>query len=1164
MSTNSNMCSSPNNTTGVEHSFRDMLNVFFENPAGLYEKIWSICKDTVFNRSNVLALPKANKKECCTLTNRDFLLFDELKRIARCPPERTTAIFVQLFCKDAVGPNSISNPRKQLVDKAVRKIRRTIKEEQNSRISNFDFLSLNQTPLSLTKDQQVPLNHGEKSSFTQTLCNMGSFRAMKIKSEGFNAMKRKLKTSRCSLSASRSEKCRINKELKHAEQLIVAKEVELKDCKDELEEIKDKLFDVQKVFCEYVDETKEMLKEESEKIPTVHTRDLTDPQKVDVKVQKVILYLINSCNLPQTATIKALHAVGNIVFDQNWTMKEKPKSKKRKRKSVVTGGDLENVPDNKARKLLTSLPSHSYPQKLDKAITKPCVLKSYGGVLKTAKNVTIKSDGTDNKGMHAINVSIMTNKETPEGKTYNTSHCLDMSISNATKSDTLAEHIINQFRKIAMLCSETEDELCENQKKFAEAVRFWMSDGGSEMRGAAELFGNWQASLGCNPLWILKCVAHAVLGFDSEADKLLAAIESKTNVLQIVVSDITQSFLENDSKSIYMTVAYAIFRLMGKRDDSVSYSMTKEFETYLKGHNLKNTLINIKQTRFGKIFLVGRDMAFFLGKIKNFLQNYMKDNRLYTTCVEYISSYPYLMEYSIVLGMMYYHVVLPFMRVSGIEGDCFPLSQKDLTVFMPELYDDLGSLCNDPSPLLKNHHNIPCFMKFKDKGILKFAKKDQKIFESVYNTLVSDEDIVVDLIKAVAQPICVKFKACLDRQLGKLYLRGEDSEIQKLLNKNPAAADVAPVNNLVSEHYFAVYKNRCNARLSVKPGYICDKMTTSKNPFINGLINMDDEEFKKEVKWARTSESVKRYKAFCKHLEAKEETYEKEKLQNANKRKLKAEEKRVKHLKECEELHAGPIKSLDEIQEKILNKDLDGQSKSINAEIRYQRDNIGLLATDNPRYKMKRKQFNKHVDIPLEERINNLKFLISLASDTSSTIDEASLPVNEIITSVSEIKKLYEEEVQCQVSSRSDQDILKQFSEKDIGAYCCLMTYNGKEVAVWWIGQIIKVNLSKECEECKNNAPDGNEVTGVCMRVRELKPQDEKTKTSFVLKKRSKGYHTRYEQVIKNNIDIVNKPELNEDIYLLTIQEKKKIDQLMPHCLLLKKFDDENVEWGAK
>ena len=1117
------------------NSFKNLLSEFYVNADDAFAKIEIICSEVALNLSNVFDLPEIDKKSAHELTNGNFLDFCNLKAVFKCPNERVIVLFAKLFCVDY---------KKRVNEKVFLKTRDSVRKKNLDDFFDFDSIGMNPVQV----DLQTIMNRKIKVS----KCMLKN--KIQSKSEHVKKYRRRISKLENTVKILRSKGSDLRRNIYLMKNISSSQKAEILALKSNKKETEQLLFDAHLTIQLLLDEQKN-IDQYGDNIPStsVSTRDPQNSKELNPDIKRAIMLLINKHRVPQSKTVGILKTIGNVVFHQKWEMKEKPKSKKRKRKAVATEmGETDH--ESKVKIPRTELlPSHSYPQKLDKA-TLPLAEREIGNAIINSKNVSICVDGTDHKREHVMGTSVLINTEKDNGRTVTESHCLNMSVSNATTAESLAEFMINQFRYLSYLCADdecSEASLCETQKKFAEAIKFWGSDGGTEMIPGSQLFGEWQKSLGCNPLLWIKCLAHVVLGLESEADKVIAAIESKVNILKIVSTDLSSSFLENNSKSVYFVVVYALFRLIGKSSDSVSYSMTEEFTTYLKQSGINYSLCDIKKARFGKIFLVGRDMAFLLGKIQDFLENYSKENRLYETCREYVTNYPYLLEYGIVLGIIYFHLILPYMRATGIEGDCYPISQTEFSKLVPALYESLNDLATDPLPLLKKEHSIPCFNQTSNKFLLKFSDNDTFVFNHIFE-MIENENIQLSLVKEVSKTMLIKFRSCLERQVGDLYLRGEDSVIQKLVVEDTKAAEVAPVNNLIQERYFGGFKNYCNTRASVSSAYICNKMTSGDSLYMAKLETMDNEKFKKDLYLTKNSENILRANRLKLQLQDKEKQMQENKLKSARQNRLKLEEKRTKNVKQCSDLHKGPVKNVNELKEKILILSSSDQSVSVDAELKYQRDNLKLLATDNPRYKMKRKEKGSMVPIPLPERIGNLTFLLNLVSDTQTSSVELSLPVCDMVSSIAELRKAFEMEVTTQEENKDDSDILKSFSKKDIGAFCSIINYEGKDHPVWWIGQICDKMLSKDCVDCQSLGIEG-EIDGVCLKVKELKSLDSKM-VSFELKKRGKNYHTRFEQVIKNKIDCVNKPALDPNVYYITPQEKSSIDALMLSCPLLQQL----------
>ena len=77
-----------------------------------------------------------------------------------------------------------------------------------------------------------------------------------------------------------------------------------------------------------------------------------------------------------------------------------------------------------------------------------------------------------------------------------------------------------------------------------------------------------------------------------------------------------------------------------------------------------------------------------------------------------------LLEISTALGLLYYHIIFPLMRATGIEGDCFPLRHKDFLTLFPDLVLALEMLSIDPSMLCRKVH-LDVFLSFSESDIHK-------------------------------------------------------------------------------------------------------------------------------------------------------------------------------------------------------------------------------------------------------------------------------------------------------------------------------------------------------------------------------------------------------------------------------------------------------------
>ena len=826
---------------------------------------------------------------------------------------------------------------------------------------------------------------------------------------------------------------------------------------------------------------------------------------------------------------------------------------------------IENDNPQKKRKITRdSLPSRSYASYLDNKI-EPVGMKSVAKELVKAKNATIGVDGTDHKRKHYIASQILVPKLCSDGITRTTNYLIDFQESTASSAESLHEHIMNVFRKLSFLVAEDpleSEDLVETQKQFAHAIKYWNSDQGAEMMPACKLFAKWQESLGAKGVKYLKCLAHLIVGLESEADKVISSLECKTEQLKELSIDITQSYLESANKSLYFTVAYAFLRLVGKSCDSVSYSMSDGFNTFLKDLGEKNYFIDVKKARFGKFFLIGRDLTCMMEQLDNFLKTHMKENRLYESCQFYMNNCPYLFETSLALGLLYYHIIYPLMRATGIEGDVYPLTHEDFLVLLPAVQSQLTDIYKCPDCLLEKQHLKP-FLEYTD--VLKFPKDETAKFNTLFDVLEKRSNINKSIVLSLCKAICLKFTFCLERQIGPLYLRGENSQVSQMIKENPEGMKTAAVNNLGCEHHVAQFKNLSNANPSAPTEHISRRMRLPKSPFIINIGKMSDSEFLKELEWANKSEHVKRYREFKKmeiDLEAKRKE---EKLKSWRIMKLNEEAKRSKNEAECK-LHGGPFRSLEAFNvfcEAVAPKTEDKALQEIlNKELRFQKENVMLFHKTSEVYKFYNlhPKTKKRILIPTETKMGNMRTLLASVSNDNQEQSQISHSVapEKILSSLDEICQLFDGESSTIADECDDEALLSKYPVGETAAFMFIyQDEDNREYNDWSLGQIRKAMKSKDCTECqKNNTASMEEITGVCMKARFYIEVGEGSKAKYTFNPKSKLWHCRYENVIKTNVELQQIP--NDNYFYLPKSAANNITVLMKDLCNRIEDDEEN------
>lgn len=771
-------------------------------------------------------------------------------------------------------------------------------------------------------------------------------------------------------------------------------------------------------------------------------------------------------------------------------------------------------------------------------------------------NITLGMDATCHK-REKIMVSQLVIPETlPDGRTITTNYCISADQTPASDAEVVFGYIQSVIRKLAVVnCPDVNSaEMMDTSLiNILKVIRFWCTDGGSEMAPACKYFVEWQKSLGLKGVVNLKCNAHFVIGLESEADKIFCLLGSKTDAQKYVSNHITAKFIDKSSRSMYYVASYAILQLLGKSADSVSYSLTSEFTTFIeKEKNSHNIFIDVKKARFGKLFLIGRDLAFLLFDVKEFLSTHAKDNNLYEACQNYLNNFPYLLEHCITLGILHYHIVHPYMLASGIDGEVYPLSHTEFYKLIPNLKEDFEKLSVDSSPLLKKER-FGAFLDFKDKDVYKLSVLDKLVYNTIFNTINEGTLINADLIMGLCKAMCLKFIQCLERQLGELYL-GENCTIKKAMEDNPEGLKTAAVNNLGCERRAAQYKYLSNKYTAAKSSFISRKMINPKAPIISELSKLSDDEFKKELDWARHSPQVKKLRQIEEQELIQREKLEKDKLKSAREQLLLTAKKRAENAIKCQTLHSGPLTKIEDIENLERTLDTEKLEQSINAELKFQKENVRILPKDDIKYRLssfiKVDGKNKKQNVPLHDKIRNLKTLISMSSFTldspvlvSSTTPDAALYIDKL----DEICKIYQN-AHDNVPN-SNEEILCQYSVGKIAAFLFVYSTDGVDVPEWSLGEIRSCTLKNKCPKCKGENQN-HELNGICMKVKFL-DENSDDKTKFIYSKRNKLWHCTHEQVIMNNVNVINKDELGSENYYLTPHEAENINTLMREIELI-------------
>ena len=306
-------------------------------------------------------------------------------------------------------------------------------------------------------------------------------------------------------------------------------------------------------------------------------------------------------------------------------------------------------------------------------------------------------------------------------------------------------------------------------------------------------------------------------------------------------------------------MTYACFRLLGKSKDSVSYSFSSEFNGHLEKNGMIPALFDIKKARFDKLFLAGRNMAYLFNTTVEFLDNHLKDNRLYDCCVIYIKA-PLYFEISAALGLLHYHIILPLLNSFGVNGEIRPLTHKNFLELFPKVVKSLEKLGEDPSKLLDRTH-LEVFLPYSTStSILKFTKQDDKIFDGLFHDINVRNESSKSVILKMCATLSLGLITVFHRQVGNLYLKGEESVVARLLADGDNLIEYAPVTNLSSERNFGHFKSLKAVYSSASTKYISSKIIGKSAPYIHTLANKPNAEWNEDISWSKYFPVAKAYR----------------------------------------------------------------------------------------------------------------------------------------------------------------------------------------------------------------------------------------------------------------------------------------------------------------
>ena len=503
-------------------------------------------------------------------------------------------------------------------------------------------------------------------------------------------------------------------------------------------------------------------------------------------------------------------------------------------------------------------------------------------------------------------------------------------------------------------------------------------------------------------------------------------------------------------------------------------------------------------------------LACNFGNVCDFLNKISKENRMFRACELYICC-PFLHEIITAVSLIFYHIIAPFLVAIGAETQFGykVLNHGQLLDFYPKLKNELKQLTLDACPLLIEDR-LAYLAQYPN--LCKTNKQIYKIMThqlfSELDSLISTDTINVEVIKQVAVLICEEFLVVIDRQVD-AYYGGSDSIVGKAVASNPDLMNGVPTTSLGCEHSVGTLRQSVHKAPSANMESHGRSQIIKTSPFFQNLIKMQitTSQLAKMMKDAKKSKCFEMYAQHKKDDRIRlmvEQQQELKELEAKRRKVIQAKNTLVQSVKG----HGGPCIIPADVDKLCANLAADTKKlmEALWLEIKYQKLVIHSdTLADSALFlsKKKNKATNKYVDVPLEERKNNLKSIVKCTTgeeDMRFTI----VPVAQFLEKAKAkhaIMKTYPHRIIVAENDKNnmvgiDLEYYREFYDELPGLADILVYYDDPiNNQMWYPGRVERVNVSAECLECeKFTLPECNNGYLFCFEVKFMEKIKNKAK----------------------------------------------------------------------
>ncbi|KAL5257548.1 hypothetical protein ACHWQZ_G012468 [Mnemiopsis leidyi] len=287
------------------------------------------------------------------------------------------------------------------------------------------------------------------------------------------------------------------------------------------------------------------------------------PKNINNEILKILVILRLGLGLSLRKCVMCLVLVGNHTFGQKWKLpKNKEYSQNARANRCMPAPQESNVEHEAAEEAKGkserykniddyTAPAPSYLKKMIETIIEPNALGSTFEELKDSNTQysTVSADHfTEHRQKHQTQ-NLMTSKVDPEtGKSSVSYRCLGLNNAFKTTGKATFEHMKRIFQLGAILTAESDDaeDILNSLKEILAKVKFSVTDGASNMKGAIDNFSEWRTEMTgiTNDFIWIHCNAHVLPALTGATEKCLKEVEKMLDLKMFVCQAFNKMFFK--------------------------------------------------------------------------------------------------------------------------------------------------------------------------------------------------------------------------------------------------------------------------------------------------------------------------------------------------------------------------------------------------------------------------------------------------------------------------------------------------------------------------------------------------------------------------------------------------------------------------------------------